>query len=230
MRSASAFALATYAMTGIFCAELLPAYAAASSANPTTRALQLDADVGRLRVEIERVQHAFAADAGELRAAERRAQVAQEPAVHPGDADLHRLPDAVAAREVGGPHGRGEAVGRVVRHVYGLLLLVEGRDVGAGPEDLLAHRARALGQPGPQRRLDPGAVVARVAELRHAAPGDHLRAFLLRELVVGEHLLAMLLRDQRPHAGCLVLREAEHQRLGLRLERRDEAVEYRPLD
>src|SRR5215831_3899420 len=189
MRSASAFSLAMYAMTGIFCARLAPACAAASSANPKTRALQLDADVGRLRIEVERVQPALAADSRELRSAEGRAQVAQEPAVHPRDADLHRLADAVAAREVGGPHGRREAVGRVVRHGDRLFLLVERRDVRAGPEDLLAHRARGLREPGPQRRLDPGAVVARIAELRHAAAGHDLRAFLLRELVVGQHLL-----------------------------------------
>src|SRR5215471_14617452 len=98
-------------MTGIFCARQLPLLAAASSASPKTRALQLDADVGRLRVEVERVQPALAADARELRAAEGRAQVAQEPAVHPRDADLHRLAYSVAPREVGGPHRRGEPVG-----------------------------------------------------------------------------------------------------------------------
>src|SRR5882724_13238553 len=64
------------------------------------RDLELDADVGRLGIEIERVQAALAADARELGPAEGRAQVAQEPAVDPGDADFHRLADAVAAREV----------------------------------------------------------------------------------------------------------------------------------
>ena len=40
----------------------------------------------------------------------------------------------------------------------------------------------------------------------------------------------MLLADQRPHAGARVLRSAELEALGLRLERGDEFVEYRPLD
>src|SRR6266853_5734498 len=71
-----------------------------SAFSTARRRSQFDADVGRLGIEIERVQTAFAADSGELGPAEGRAQVAQEPAVDPGDADFHRLPDAVAAREV----------------------------------------------------------------------------------------------------------------------------------
>src|SRR5262249_15945012 len=67
-------------------------------------ALQLDADVRRLGVEVERVQPALAAYPRELGAAEGRAQVAQEPAVHPRDTDLHRLADAVPAGEIRGPH------------------------------------------------------------------------------------------------------------------------------
>src|SRR6266850_5966804 len=67
------------------------------------RRSQFDADVGRLGIEIQRVQAALAAYARELGSAEGRAQVAQEPAVDPGDADFHRLAHAVAAREVGGP-------------------------------------------------------------------------------------------------------------------------------
>lgn len=43
---------------------------------------------------------AFAADAGLLGAAEGGAQVTQEPAVDPGDADLDRRGDAMRAREV----------------------------------------------------------------------------------------------------------------------------------
>src|SRR5439155_7847741 len=107
--------------------------------------------------EIERVQAAFAAYPGELGTGEGRAQVAQEPAIGPGDADFHRLPDAVAAREIRRPDRGGEAVGRVVRHGDRFFLAVEGRDMGAGAENLLAHGARGLGKPGPERRLDPGA-------------------------------------------------------------------------
>src|SRR6266705_1324383 len=65
---------------------------------------------------------------------------------------------------------------------------------GARAENFVLHRARGCGEPGPQGRLDPGAVVARVAEFRHAAAGDDLGAFLFRELVVGEDFLAVLLR------------------------------------
>src|SRR5206468_11456799 len=66
----------------------------------------------------------------------------------------------------------------------GFLFAVERRDVGAGAENLLAHGARGLRQSGPERRLDPGAAVARIAESRHASAGDDLRALLPCELVI----------------------------------------------
>src|SRR5258706_14178027 len=74
-----------------------------SGFSTTERRSQFDADVGRIGIEIERGQAALAADARELGAAEGRARVALEPASDPGDADIHRLSDTVAAREVCGP-------------------------------------------------------------------------------------------------------------------------------
>src|SRR5712691_3502647 len=98
-------------------------------------ASEFNANVRWFRIEIERVQAALAADAGEFRPAEGRPQVAQEPAVDPGDADLHRLPDAVASRKVARPHRRSKAVDSVVRHGDGFFLLVERGEVGARAEN-----------------------------------------------------------------------------------------------
>src|ERR1700741_1372142 len=55
----------------------------------TVASLELHADVHGLGEEGERMRAAFAADARQLHPAERRAQIAQEPVIHPDDADLH---------------------------------------------------------------------------------------------------------------------------------------------
>src|SRR4029453_4333269 len=63
----------------------------------STPSSELDADIAQLRVELQRVHPALAADARGLGATERGAQVAQEPAVDPADADFDAPSDAVRA-------------------------------------------------------------------------------------------------------------------------------------
>jgi hypothetical protein len=99
---------------------------------------------------------AFAADARLLRAAEGRAQVAQEPAVDPGDAHLDTRRHPVGAGQVGGPDRGGEAVVGVVGQGHHLVLAVEGADVAARAEDLLLHHGCGFGQTGPDGGLHPG--------------------------------------------------------------------------
>src|SRR5262245_23307673 len=77
---------------------------------------KLHADVAQLSIELEGVDATLAPDARFLRAAERRAQVAQEPAVDPANSDLDLRGDSMSAREIGGPDRGGEAIGRGVRH------------------------------------------------------------------------------------------------------------------
>src|SRR5688572_27585376 len=76
---------------------------------------QFDTDVAQFGVEIERMHAALAADARVPGAAEGSAQVAQEPAVDPGDADVDLFRHAVGARGILGPDGRAQAVLGVIR-------------------------------------------------------------------------------------------------------------------
>src|SRR5487761_2213873 len=201
-----------------------------SSVNACPLALKLNADVAQLGVELERMHAALAADAGLLRAAERGAQVAQEPAVDPADADFDFRGDAVRAREIGGPDGGREAVLRVVGEAHRLLLGGERVHVAAGPENLLAHHRGILRQSGPDGRLDPAALGEFAFHFRDAAAGDHGGALFARALVIGQHLGAMLLADQRPEAGFCILGTAGPEAFGPGFQRSDELVENRPLD
>src|SRR5215216_1646889 len=76
-------------------------------------------------VEVEAPGAALAADARLARTAEGRAQVADEEAVHPHRARDEPAADPLGARPVGGEHGGGKAVARVVRSGDGLVLGIE---------------------------------------------------------------------------------------------------------
>src|SRR5690606_2065730 len=117
------------------CAAASSAAASRTSALPRS-ASKLDADIAQLRVELQSVHAALAADARLLGAAEGGAQVAQEPAVDPGDADLDRRRDAMRAREVLRPDRGRQAVGASVGARDRVFLAVERREVAARPEDL----------------------------------------------------------------------------------------------
>src|SRR5580700_8752899 len=103
---------------------------------------------------------ALAADPGQLHAAKRGAQVAQEPVVDPGDTDFHLSRHAMRALQVRGPDRGREPVAGVIGHVDGLLLGIKRRQVAHRAEDFLADTARAFSEAGEYRRFYEGALVA----------------------------------------------------------------------
>src|ERR1700746_1773028 len=115
---------------------------------------ELHADVHGFRKEGQRMHASFAADTRELHATAWRAQIAQDPVVHPGDAALHLPRDAMCTLEVRGPPRCREAIAGVVRELHRLLLRVEGRDMTDRAEDLLLHAACVLAESADDRRLD----------------------------------------------------------------------------
>ena len=171
----------------------------------------------------------FAADTALLGAAERGAQVAQEPAVDPGDAHVDCGGHAVRAFEVLGPDRGREAiaVGVGQRHDFGLG--IEGADMAAGAKNLFAHHGRGFGQAGPDGGLHPGAFGQIGRHVRHATSGDQGGTLGHCFGVVRKHLALVLLADQGPVVRSGITGSAVLDRLAARLQRRDEALEQRAL-
>src|SRR5687768_4424032 len=115
---------------------------------------QLDADILRLREEVQRLESTFAADAALLHPAERNAQVAQEPAVDPDRPGVQLRGHAVGALQVARPDRGGQAVLRGVGGAHRLLIAVERRDGDDGAEDLLLQDAAFAAEAGDDRRLE----------------------------------------------------------------------------
>src|SRR5436190_13282451 len=92
---------------------------------------------------------ALAPNAGLLGSAERRSEVAQEPGIHPGDADLDFRGDAMCPGKIFGPDRRRKAIAAVVGTCDCFLLAVERRDLAARAENFLANHCRGLRQAGP---------------------------------------------------------------------------------
>ncbi|KAG1438739.1 hypothetical protein G6F57_019719 [Rhizopus arrhizus] len=172
---------------------------------------------------------ALAADARLLGAAERRAQVAQEPRIDPADAHVQRRAQAMGRADVAGPYGRGQAVRRSVGQGNGFLFRIERRDVAARPENFLLDDGGRFRQACPHGGLDPGARGQPVRHVRHAAARHHRRALFAGAGVVAQHLVAMALRNQgaQVHAGVLGPSQLETPRP--LAQRRDEALEDGPL-
>src|SRR5450755_2070289 len=156
---------------------------------------QFDHHVAQLGIELERVHAALAADARGLGAAERGAQVAQEPAVDPAQANLDLARHAVRGAQGLRPDRRREAVVGGVGQRDRLVLGVERRDVATRAEYLLADHARRFGQAGPDRRLHPMAFGEGTLHRRHTTAGHDRRALGLGLGVVRQHLLPVLGRD-----------------------------------
>src|SRR5580765_6167325 len=150
----------------------------------------VDAHGRQCGIEIERMPAALAADARQPDAAERRTQIAQEPGVDPDHADAKASRQRMRTFEIARPQGCAKAVVGIVDPVHDFVFGIERRDVADRAEHFLAHAARAIVEPGPDRRLHVGAVVARVAETRHATAGDQGRAFGTGKREVVEHLVA----------------------------------------
>src|SRR5690606_34038026 len=112
------------------------ARACQSSASSLYRS-ELDHHVAQIGVKLERVYATFAADARGLGAAKRGPQVAQKPAVDPGEADVDALRHPVGAADVLREDRRRQSVAVGVDLAQHLLFAVEGADVAAGAEDLV---------------------------------------------------------------------------------------------
>ncbi|KAG1249601.1 hypothetical protein G6F68_013234 [Rhizopus microsporus] len=136
-------------------------------------ASELHADIAQLGIELQRMHAALAADARLLGAAERRAQVAQEPRIDPADAHVQRRAQAMGRADVAGPYGRGQAVRRSVGQGNGFLFRIERRDVAARPENFLLDDGGRFRQACPHGGLDPGARGQPVRHVRHAAARHH---------------------------------------------------------
>src|SRR5215472_10853062 len=141
---------------------------------------------------------ALAADSRELHAAERRAQITQEPVVDPGDSHFHGTRHAMSALQVGSPDRGREAVASVVRQLHRLLFGVERRDVTHRAEDLLLDAAGILGEAANDGRLDECAGITLVAEYGYTSAADNLPVLGTCQAVVRQHLLAVRTGYQRP--------------------------------
>src|SRR5882724_375661 len=126
---------------------------------PAIRCLPLGAhaDVAQLRVELQRMNAPFAADARLLRSSERRAQIAQEPRIDPHDAGVDARTQTERARDIARPGRCREPVRSVIGQAHRFLFRIEWTNVATRAEDLLANDTRSLRQTRPDRRLDPGA-------------------------------------------------------------------------
>src|SRR5580692_3796074 len=149
---------------------------------------------------------AFAANTRKASATERSSQVAQEPAVHPRDAHIHLLCDAMTALHVTGPYRGREPVFRIVRQGDGFFFRVERCDVAHRPEDLLLHAPRRLRQSSIDGRLHIEAMVASVVKYRNASASHDCRSFFAGQPIVREYLLAMLRRNQRTQLSLGIVR------------------------
>ena len=138
------------------------------------------------------MQAALAAYARESRASERRPQVAQEPAIHPRDPDVHLLRDAVTPLQIRGPNRGRKAVLRVIRHAHCFFFRIERSDMANWPEDFFFHASRRFGQSSLDGGLHIEAAVKGILEMRDAASGNDVRTLVLSQTIIRENLFTML--------------------------------------
>src|SRR5258708_23333679 len=198
---------------------------AASDGASTTRLTELDADILRLCKELQRFEAPLPPDSALFHAADRHAQVAQQPAVDPPRAGVDRGRHAMGAGEVGRPDGRRQAVARGVGEGDRLLLGVERRDGDDWAKDLLLKDAAVAPQAGDDRRLDEE---ARAPDA--PAAGDDRAALVLRQLDIACDLLEMRGADQCADVSRLVERITDAELSCRGREALYERVVDRPLD
>src|SRR5690606_9439132 len=168
---------------------------------------QSDADVPWFGEKAHGLEPTLATQPGLPAAAERRAQVAQHPAVDPDDAHAQRRGEAMGALEVARPQRRRQPVLHRIGQVQGLVLVREGLQRDDGPEDLLPVAGGVRPQARDHGRLDePARPVECVPAAQHAA------AFLPRLRDRGGDLVEVRLRDQRAQLRIRVDRIADAQR------------------
>src|SRR6202795_5349723 len=76
--------------------HLLPAAFLGGLTVPIEKASQPDADVVQLGIKIQRMHSTFASNAGKARSTKGGTQIAQNPEIHPCDADMTLLRDAMS--------------------------------------------------------------------------------------------------------------------------------------
>ena len=97
-----------------------------------------DANVLLLGEETQRFFAAFTANTALFHSAERNAEIANEPAIHPDRAGVDSLGDAMGAAQVLRPDARREAVFHVIGVIDHFFFAVERRDCYDGAEDFFA--------------------------------------------------------------------------------------------
>src|SRR5665811_823928 len=112
---------------------------------------------------------ALASDPRKSHATERRPQIAQEPAIHPGNTNIHLLRHTVTALQVRRPDRCCQAVLRIVRHAHRLLLRIEGSDMAHRSEDFFLHAARRFRQSSIDGWLHIKPLIESISKLRHSA-------------------------------------------------------------
>src|SRR5262249_21326698 len=150
-----------------------------------------------LRVLLERVVTALAAEPRLLVAAERQARIVEVVGVDPDRSRLERARGAQGLLDVARPDRRGEPVDRGVADRDGLLLVLERERGEDRSEDLLARDRHLRRDAVEDRRLEEGALAV---DRRGVAAGDEPRALALAALDVARDVGPLLLRDERAEA------------------------------
>src|SRR5688500_17063473 len=168
----------------------------------------VDEDVLRLRVEVERAHAELPADAGHLVAAEWRLGMDRAVRVHADHASLQRLRRAQRLADVAAPDGATEAVRRRVGELQRLLLRVERDDRDHRPEALLLGDPHVVRHAVEDRRQEIR-TIGQGRIVRFGAADDDGRAFAEPDLDVVLDPVALLRADERPHLGRVVGRIAD---------------------
>src|SRR5919106_2631013 len=184
------------------------------------------ADVLHVRVEVEAVHAAFAANTRRSRAAERRTKVTNEEAVHPHRPCHETGGNAIGALPIARVQDRRQPVLRLVRERDRFLLVLERLQREHRAEHLLTEHLGAGRHVHEERR----AVVQPAQILVRSTAQDGFCALRLRSLYEPVHALEVLAGDLRPHVGRPPARVALHDRARGVDESVEELVVHRPLD
>src|SRR5688572_1626963 len=168
----------------------------------------VDEDVLRLRVEVERAHAELPADAGHLVPAEGRLGMDRAVGVHADHAGLQRLRGPQRFADVAAPDRAAEAVRRRVGELERLLFGVERDDRDHRTEDLLLGDPHVVRHAIEDRREQIRAIgQGRIVRL--GAADDDRRALAQPDLDVVLDPVALLRADECPDLGRLVGRIAD---------------------
>src|SRR5699024_5450619 len=203
---------------GSHAANSQPRYAVGAKNRSEAGASPRHADILGFGEKAQRLRTAFAAMTGMLHAAERRAQVAQHPAVDPDDAEIQPRGDAVRARGIGGPERGGQAVVGGVGDGHGVVLVIEGNQRHHGAEDFLAVGGAVERQAFGRRGRDEPAVAAApvVAQVERVAAGQDGAALVACAFDAVRDLGEVRLGNHGAQVGVRIVRVADFQRFDAR--------------